>query len=356
MRLSDRLAQHLLSSIRQEPADVTRVLDKGAPVDAVDELGFTALATAVWRGKLEVAQLLLERGASLEAGVVAPIRLVGERTALQELLVAHGAAPPSMPPFASPRPVEGQPGRSWTAVSVDDGTSWHVRVYEGRVLVGRAGGREVVDPMHTLAAWAAAPASRPSFQAFTYNSFLRSSPITADELEALESPAPAGLDGVLEVVAALEARDTSRLETRLDALEHSWRAQIAHQRATREGCPLCRNIEQRFAFSVDREGPSKLPRACWYLIDAEAPFGGDGGEMSGPFRCWLCDTHYYHQHEYEFDPGGSWDDHYYVRLDLGEALARVRADGRGTETHQQRSARAYLRLFVYTACLLAYGT
>ena len=113
-------------------------------------------------------------------------------------------------------------------------------------------------------------------------------------------------------------------------------------------CPLCRRVPARFGFSVGAEGPSKLPRACWNLIDSDAPFGGD---HSGVFRCWLCHTHYYRQHEYEFDPGGSWDDYAYVRLDLEAILTRI-GEGVSEETHLRARARAYLRLFVFTVLTL----
>ena len=137
-------------------------------------------------------------------------------------------------------------------------------------------------------------------------------------------PVSERLAAISALSAAISAQATEQIHAQLDALESAWRPYITKMRTCREQCPLCRHVPQRFGFSVDREGTSPLPLPCRDLIDRAAPFGGADGESSGPFRCWLCQTHYYHKHEYEYDPGGSWDDHYYVRLDLGEALARTR--------------------------------
>ena len=240
-------------------------------------------------------------------------------------------------------------------MSIGDAGLWHVRVYEGRGLVGCAGGLSSGEPDETLSAWAAECRSPPTFQAFVYNAFLLSRPIAAEERAALAPPVSARLAAVPMLSAALSARDHAQIHAQLDVLEAAWGPHISQLRARRAWCPLCRHVPQRFAFSVDREGTSPLPPSCQALIDGAAPFGGDGGESSSPFRCWLCQTHYYHQHEYEYDPGGSWDDHYYVRLDLGEALARVRQDGTAAKRHHHKSAHAYLRLFVYAALLLAPG-
>ena len=45
---------------------VKRMLDLGWPIDAQDEQGFSALHWASWRGRVELVELLIARGAPLE--------------------------------------------------------------------------------------------------------------------------------------------------------------------------------------------------------------------------------------------------------------------------------------------------
>lgn len=54
----------LLAAYKGETAEVERLLDEGADIDAVDEAGWDALYGAVWRGHVDTARVLLERGAN----------------------------------------------------------------------------------------------------------------------------------------------------------------------------------------------------------------------------------------------------------------------------------------------------
>ncbi len=51
---------------RGRARDVERLLDRGAPIDAADEAGETALMKAIQARKPAIAGLLLRRGASLD--------------------------------------------------------------------------------------------------------------------------------------------------------------------------------------------------------------------------------------------------------------------------------------------------
>ncbi|MGZ4184480.1 MAG: ankyrin repeat domain-containing protein [Solirubrobacteraceae bacterium] len=61
---------------RRPPRTIAALLDAGAPIDALDEHGMTALRIAVRWGQREVAQLLRERGAD-DSSVAAEDRAIG---------------------------------------------------------------------------------------------------------------------------------------------------------------------------------------------------------------------------------------------------------------------------------------
>jgi hypothetical protein len=79
---------------RRPPRTVAALLDAGAPTDAPDEHGLTALQIAVRWGEHEVAQLLCDRGAD-EAAVTAEDRAIGAYLS-SETDGAPSAAAPSM--------------------------------------------------------------------------------------------------------------------------------------------------------------------------------------------------------------------------------------------------------------------
>ena len=73
MATMENAANLLLDTIRDHWSDadggrelVQTVLNRGAPVDAADRMGGTALARAASLGTLPVVQLLLQFGAALE--------------------------------------------------------------------------------------------------------------------------------------------------------------------------------------------------------------------------------------------------------------------------------------------------
>jgi hypothetical protein len=79
---------------RRPPRTVAALLDAGAPIDAPDQHGLTALQIAVRWGEDEVAQLLCDRGAD-EAAVTAEDRTIGAYLS-SDTSSAPSAAPLSM--------------------------------------------------------------------------------------------------------------------------------------------------------------------------------------------------------------------------------------------------------------------
>ena len=86
-----------LHSERLDVDGIRWLLDHGAPIDAVDAFGSTALAEHVaWRDRLDIARLLLERGADPDvAKGSSPLSRAAERMHADAvlLLLEHGADP-----------------------------------------------------------------------------------------------------------------------------------------------------------------------------------------------------------------------------------------------------------------------
>jgi ankyrin repeat protein len=72
-----------LAVIKNQPASLTTLLDLGANTESLDEAGFSALDLAALRGSLDLAQVLLERGAK----VLLPAALALHRTTDVERLL-----------------------------------------------------------------------------------------------------------------------------------------------------------------------------------------------------------------------------------------------------------------------------
>jgi ankyrin repeat protein len=69
---------------------VELLLDRGADIEAWDDLGMTALAWAAQYGQIEVARLLLDRGAEANCGALEAAAVAGHRETA-EMLIARGA-------------------------------------------------------------------------------------------------------------------------------------------------------------------------------------------------------------------------------------------------------------------------
>ena len=91
--------QELISAIREGEYDKARqLIEAGANLTAVDKVGLTALDLAVSAGHMELAQLLIAKGANVNAvnvknGGYAPLHnavFLGQ-TEAAELLISHGA-------------------------------------------------------------------------------------------------------------------------------------------------------------------------------------------------------------------------------------------------------------------------
>lgn len=55
----------LITALAKGPEEVTKVLIKGVRIEAWDRCGYTALMEAARKGYIEVAKLLIQRGADL---------------------------------------------------------------------------------------------------------------------------------------------------------------------------------------------------------------------------------------------------------------------------------------------------
>jgi ankyrin repeat protein len=79
-------------------SEVTRLLDNGPDVNAVDAEGWTALIAASWSGQVKIVRLLIERGADLHArdaggGTALMAAAKKGRTEVVKLLLENGADP-----------------------------------------------------------------------------------------------------------------------------------------------------------------------------------------------------------------------------------------------------------------------
>jgi ankyrin repeat protein len=96
-RARDRATPLISAALDNQPAIAELLLSKGADVMARNSGGFTALHAAAYSGSLPIVKLLLDKGAVLEdagnkAGVT-PMMVAGEENHVEvaELLIARGA-------------------------------------------------------------------------------------------------------------------------------------------------------------------------------------------------------------------------------------------------------------------------
>jgi len=89
-----RVDIQLLCAAKHGDVDAAqRFLDQGADVNAKDEAGLTPLHLAAWRSHVEVARLLIQRGAEVNSGRITPLDWAashGQKDVVK-LLVANGA-------------------------------------------------------------------------------------------------------------------------------------------------------------------------------------------------------------------------------------------------------------------------
>lgn len=101
-----------LAVLRGHAPLVRLLLQRGAPVGAVDRAGRTALHEAAWHGHSRVAELLLQRGASAAARSGTGLTPLHWAAALgRTLLAARLLEAPSPGPAAA----EAEDARGWTA-------------------------------------------------------------------------------------------------------------------------------------------------------------------------------------------------------------------------------------------------
>jgi ankyrin repeat protein len=65
-----------LAVVKKQPESLTALLDLGANIESLDEAGFTAFDQAALDGEMEMAQILLKRGARVRL----PAAIALERT------------------------------------------------------------------------------------------------------------------------------------------------------------------------------------------------------------------------------------------------------------------------------------
>ena len=78
-------------------SDVVKMLDKGVPVDTLDEIGFTALSWAVIHNFTNVLDVLLQRGADVNRKInsgVTPLHIavLENNTGVMRILLRQGAS------------------------------------------------------------------------------------------------------------------------------------------------------------------------------------------------------------------------------------------------------------------------
>ena len=343
---------------------ITKALENSAPINGLSPLGLTPLGVAAWKGNLEAATLLLQRGADVDAGHASPlwIATMGARDEVCALLHSHGATQPNtLGPFQTPSAVPGQPEQNWTArllpcPNTPQQTAL-LSVFAGRILLSSTRLQvpaEIDTARRALTAAASTLTPSPRLRAFTYNEFLYSKPIQPDELDPFTSQAPwlCQLSGAM--TGALTDNDAERIRELLNEIKLRWPEHLAYQQTQVQACPLCSRLPYRFSASYSMRNNTSLLNAGQALVHSASPFGDAGGESNGTFRCWCCHMLYHHQHEYEYDPGGSWDDHYYIRLNINEVLETIQEMSASDNPYTRKRTHGHLRLAVYAVLRLCW--
>jgi hypothetical protein len=163
----------------------------------------------------------------------------------------------------------------------------------------------------------------PTFNGFTYM-LHNSRQISEEELHPYQQQFPKTCGHILELSKATKNNNLTKTKSLLEELKRAFFQLLTFQQEQRGACPLC----------------------------SSGPYAPCMGENRLNFGCTSCLTVFYHQHEYEFDPGGSSDDFYHVPLELKSQLDWALKSIDESSKYWLGTVKARLRVITYSAFLL----